>query len=154
MMRFAITTVMLLGLAGFVMPAGADGKRFTATNDKWQAECGSCHVAYPPQLLPAASWQRIMNGLDRHFGTDASVDAKTADEIGAFLVANAARGERARRAGDQLRITETAWFRHEHDEVSSAAWKNPKVKSAANCAACHGGAERGNYSEHSVRMPR
>lgn len=154
MKRIAITTVMLLAVAGFGAPAGADGRRFTATNDQWQAECGSCHVTYPPKLLPASSWQRIMNGLDRHFGTDASVDAKTAAEIGAFLAAHAARGGRAWGAGDPLRITETAWFRREHDEVSPATWKSPKVRSAANCAACHAGAERGDYSEHSVRVPR
>ena len=38
----------------------------------------ACHVAYPPGLLPAASWQRLMANLPRHFGTDASLDAATA----------------------------------------------------------------------------
>jgi len=153
-MRLVLKTVMVLGLAGFALAAGAGEKRYTVSNAKWQAECGSCHIAYPPQLLPAASWQRIMSGLDRHFGTDASMEAKATEEIGAFLAANAARGKRAQRAGNQIRITETPWFRHEHDEVSPAVWKGPKVKSAANCAACHLGAERGDYSEHNVRMPR
>jgi len=82
------------------------------------------------------------------------MEAKATEEIGAFLAANAARGKRAQRAGNQIRITETPWFRHEHDEVAPAVWKSPKVKSAANCAACHLGAESGDYSEHNVRMPR
>ena len=25
-------------------------------------ECGSCHMAFAPAMLPAPSWQRIMNG--------------------------------------------------------------------------------------------
>jgi hypothetical protein len=29
----------------------------------WHSECGSCHVAYPPRLLEAASWRTIMQGL-------------------------------------------------------------------------------------------
>ena len=40
-------------------------------------ECASCHTAYPPGMLPARSWERLMAGLDRHYGSDASLDAKT-----------------------------------------------------------------------------
>ncbi len=115
--------------------AMAGNHAFGADNARWRAECGSCHVAYPPQLLPAPAWRRIIAGLDKHFGTDASLEPAAAAEIGAFLERHAAAG---RRAGAQtLRITESAWFRHEHDEVPAAAWKRPTVKSAANCAACH-----------------
>lgn len=146
--------LLLLVLAGHVRVAGADDDRFTASNEKWRAECGSCHVAYPPQLLAQESWQKLMSGLDKHFGADASLDPAAAAEIGTFLSENAARGKRAARAGSALRITETAWFRKEHRKVSAATWKNSKVKSPANCTACHTGAERGNYSEHSISVPR
>lgn len=131
----------------------ADPYRYSASNPTWQAECGSCHVAYPPALLPAESWRAVMAGLDRHFGVDASVDAKAAAEIGAFLQQNAGRSQ-GTAAKPVLRVTETRWFRHEHDGVDAAAWNNPKVKRPANCAACHGGAERGNFDEHNVRVPR
>lgn len=143
-----------LALALPARNADAGSKSFTATNMTWQSECGSCHVAYPPQLLTQESWRKIMSGLDKHFGTDASLDPATAAEIGTFLARNAAQGKRAARAGSVLRITETAWFRKEHDEVSAATWKNPKVKSAVNCNACHAGAERGDYSERTLRVPR
>ena len=124
-----------------------------ASNPSWKAECGSCHIAYPPSLLPAESWRAVMAGLDKHFGVDASVDAKTAKEIGAFLEQNAGRS-RGTSAKPTLRITETRWFLREHDEVGAAIWKRPKVKAPANCAACHTGAEQGNFDEHSVRIPR
>ena len=42
-------------------------------------ECGSCHVPYPPGLLPNESWQRLMANLPQHFGTDASLDAADAE---------------------------------------------------------------------------
>ena len=44
-------------------------------------ECAACHTAYPPGLLPAASWNRVMTGLDKHYGTDASLDAATVRQL-------------------------------------------------------------------------
>jgi hypothetical protein len=116
------------------------------------SECGGCHLAYPPQLLSAQSWSRLMAGLSRHFGSDASVDAATAATIGAYLQANAGSPRKFGAAVD--RISATRWFAHEHDEVPAAVWASPAVGSAANCGACHAGAERGDYSERTVRLPR
>lgn len=148
------TASVLMTLVFVAHEAMAESKTFTATNPKWKAECGSCHIAYPPQLLPSPAWRRIMAGLDKHFGTDAGLDAGTAAEIGVFLEQNAASGKRARAGGDTLRITETAWFRREHDEIPAATWKHPGVKTAANCTACHTAAERGDFSERNIRIPR
>lgn len=142
------TTGMLLSAS-----AMADTGFSTTSNPAWKTECGSCHVAYPPSMLPADSWRVLMLGLEQHFGVDASVDAKSAAEIGAFLRKNAA-GKREALAKPILRVTETAWFRHEHDEINPALWKNPKVKTPANCAACHSGAEQGNFSEQGIRLPK
>ena len=36
-------------------------------------ECGSCHFAFQPGLLPEKSWVKIMNNLENHFGTDAFI---------------------------------------------------------------------------------
>jgi nitrate/TMAO reductase-like tetraheme cytochrome c subunit len=132
-----------------------DDERMPAVkNVLWQTECGSCHVAFPPRLLPAESWRAVMSGLDKHFGSDASLDAAATKEIGAFLDKNAGSNRHATSGKPTLRITETRWFVREHDEVSERVWKNPKVNSAANCAACHTQAESGNYSEHSIRIPK
>lgn len=125
-----------------------------ASNATWKAECSACHLAYPPGLLPASSWQAMMDGLDQHFGTDASLDEATIKEILPFLTANAAREPKSPAAEPNLRITETAWFKHEHDEIAAVTWKNPKIKTAANCAACHTQAEQGNFDEDSAHIPR
>jgi nitrate/TMAO reductase-like tetraheme cytochrome c subunit len=95
-----------------------------------------------------------MSGLDKHFGSDASLDTAAAKEIVTFLEKNAGSNRHAPSGKPLLRITETRWFVREHDEVSDRTWKNPKVKSAANCAACHTQAESGNYSEHGIRIPK
>lgn len=147
-------------------PVWADGNENlapAALNPKWKAECSACHMAYPPSLLPERSWRKMMTGLERHFGQDASLDAATAKEITTFLASNSAdrlTNKRAKKVMASLgqneaplRITETAWFIRKHDEVSAPVWKRPKIGSAANCAACHGGAERGDYSEHQIRIP-
>jgi hypothetical protein len=150
----AWTLGLLIGLALVAHEAMAEGKLSVPPNARWKAECGSCHVAYPPQLLPAESWQRMMSQLERHFGTDASVEPAAAKEIGAFLERYSASGRRARGAGESLRITQTAWFVHEHDEVPARSWALPAVKSAANCGACHTAAEQGDYRKRNIRIPR
>lgn len=133
--------------------AEAQSQRPPADNATWQTECGSCHVAYPPELLPAEEWQVLMRSLDRHFGVDASVDTKTAAEIGRFLASGAGRGK-ARAAEGEPRITTTRWFRHEHDELSAALFRSSSIKTPANCAACHPKAAAGNFEERAVRIPR
>jgi cytochrome c553 len=124
-----------------------------ATNAAWQAECGTCHVAYPPRLLPAQSWRTVMKGLDRHFGVDASVDPGVAASIGSFLEANARRERSKWSDPSALRITESGWFRHEHASVAASMWKRTDVRSPANCGACHHGADSGDFSERNVRLP-
>lgn len=137
--------------------AWADGgSRFATQNAPFQAECGSCHVAYPPALLPQASWDRLLGHLPQHFGTDASLDAATLAQVRRFVQDNAGSYRRVREAPPQDRITRSEWFLREHreGEVPAEVWKRASVKSPANCAACHSGAAQGDYSEHSVRIPR
>jgi len=136
-------------------PSAASGPKLAPpTNAAWKAECGSCHVPYPPRLLPAESWRALMDGLDRHFGTDATLDTAAATSIRAFLETNAGTRRDVSSTQSRLRITETRWFVREHDGVPAAVWRSAKVKTAANCAACHAAADQGRFSEHDVRIPR
>ena len=121
---------------------------------KYTQECAACHLAYPPALLPAASWQRIMAGLDRHYGVDASLDAASVREIGAWLQANAGGYKRVRSEPPQDRITRSDWFERKHRDVADAVWQRASVKSRANCMACHTQADRGDFDDDRVRIPR
>lgn len=116
-------------------------------------ECASCHVAYPPGMLPAASWRGLMQGLDRHFGTDASLDPAELERLSQWLQATAGESRRVSSPPPENRITRSSWFERKHRQIEAATWRLPSVRSAANCAACHTGAERGQYSEHGLRMP-
>jgi hypothetical protein len=124
------------------------------TNTQWQTECSGCHLAFAPRLLPAASWQKLMGSLDKHFGTDASLPAPDTKAITDFLVSNAST--RGNSGPASLRITESAWFQHKHRaaEIDPAVWKRPAVKSPSNCQACHRSADNGDFDERNVRIPK
>jgi len=146
----AITLIALLGLA---LPALADRLPMPAnTPASFKAECGSCHIAYQPSLLSANDWRQIMAGLDKHFGSDATVTPQKRQEITAFLERHAGDAGRLGRAGNPPRITETQRFVRKHREVPARFWRDPRVKSAANCEACHPGAASGNYGEHDIAI--
>ena len=144
---------LLACLSLVAIDAGARPQGAPAADATWRAECGSCHVAYPPALLPAAEWRGLMSALDRHFGEDASVDAAVATGIERFLVANAGQGK-PRAGGQEPRITTTRWFRHEHDEVAMTVFRSARVGSPANCGACHPAAATGDFAERTVAIPR
>jgi hypothetical protein len=153
--RAALAAALLCAVLLPASRADGDHRRSPApVLPKYTQECGSCHVAYPPGLLPPESWRRTMSTLSRHHGTDASLDAATTAELAAWLRTHAGTGRRVREAPPEDRITRSAWFIRQHDEVAPAVWKRPAVQSAANCTACHARADRGDFDEHAVRIPR
>ncbi|MDT3678995.1 MAG: cytochrome C [Burkholderiaceae bacterium] len=119
----------------------------------YATECGACHVAYAPGALPADSWRRIVAELDRHYGTDASLDDASTARIDEWLQRHAGTWKRVREAPPQDRITRAAWFERKHRKIDSAVWRHDAVKSAANCGACHVGAERGHFDDDDLRIP-
>ncbi len=144
-------------LATLALPAHADNYSLPK-NAAFEEECASCHMAYPPQMLDANSWRAVMDGLSKHFGSDASIDEKRRIAITDFLVAHSG----GRKTGDTrdaqgkplLRITETARFEKKHREIATATWQRASIKSPANCTACHARAVAGDYNERSIRIPK
>jgi len=131
------------------------------SNPVYKAECGDCHMAYPPGLLPARSWQKLMSGLEDHFGDNAELDAKAQKAITDYLVSNSADKSDYRRSqrfaagrGTPTRISETAYFQHEHNEIPTRLVKgNKEVISFSNCNACHRKAEQGSFKERDIVIP-
>ncbi|WP_419798818.1 MAG: diheme cytochrome c [Terasakiella sp.] len=139
-----------------VSVAMADERYRPIDNPVVEKECGSCHMAFQPQMMPKRSWEKIMDGLGDHFGEDASLSADVSQEIRDYLVANAAdagwwsgKFMRGIKEGDApMRITEMPyWVREHRKEVPARAWDDPKVKTKANCQACHRDAKRGYYDD-------
>lgn len=145
--------LFLIALLGSAFPALADRLPMPANEPaSFTSECSSCHIAYQPALLQANDWRKLMAGLSDHFGSDATVDPKTEQEITAFLERNAGSANRLGNAGNPPRITQTARFIRKHDEIPAKYWRDPRVKSKANCEACHPGAAKGSYSEHDISI--
>ncbi|MFZ6800754.1 diheme cytochrome c [Undibacterium sp. Di24W] len=148
--------ILMIGLSGFHL-AMADDKANQASIPalpKYQQECAACHIAYPAGMLPAASWKRLMNNLPNHFGTDASLDAASVQQISQWLQQYGGTYKRVTTDAPQDRITKSAWFVRKHDEVSAQTWKLAAVKSPSNCMACHQQANLGDFNEQHVRIPR
>ncbi|PJA32399.1 MAG: diacylglycerol kinase [Zetaproteobacteria bacterium CG_4_9_14_3_um_filter_53_7] len=140
------------------------GTALPVMNKAYQNECAACHFAYPASFLPARSWVKIMGTLENHFGENAELDAAGRQEIEQYLTAQAgdqAPGRFSRSfmrsidsADTPLRISETAYFRREHREVPAGlVTGNAKVRSFANCASCHTGADKGSFNEHEIVVP-
>lgn len=141
---------------------GSYGRSALPTSTVYTAECGACHMAYPANFLPKASWQLMLGQLDNHFGDNAELSQANKTIISDYLLQHAAdtnglwQNPRLMRRieGTPLRITETAYFLRKHDEIPQRMVKgNPEVGSFSQCNACHKGAEKGLFNEHTVSVP-
>lgn len=121
---------------------------------KYRQECAGCHMAYPPGFLSKSAWTRIMSGLEKHYGSDASLDEASVREISKWLGQHAGSYKRVTESSPQDRITTTVWFERKHREIKPEVFKRASIKSPANCAACHVKADQGNFSEDFVRIPK
>lgn len=148
-------------VAGVAGPTGIQ----PVDNPLYAAECGSCHFAYQPGLLPEASWRKMLSSLADHFGENAELTPETQTLLTEYLIQNAAEKDSGRIARGILasapqqgepvqRITETGYFIRQHDELPARVWRdNPKVGSLSNCSACHTKAGNGSFDEHQVKIP-
>ena len=132
-------------------------------NATYKEECGACHFAYQPGLLPSGSWGKILGGLQDHFGEAIDLDPASGKAIADYLMANAAEHSSAKRAvkitrsrggRTPLRITETPYIREKHHEVSASVLSRDSIGSLSNCSACHTKAEAGIYDDDDVVIPK
>ena len=135
-----------------------------AMNETYSSECGDCHLAFHPSLLPARSWKLMLKQQDHHFGEDLSLDEETIKELSKFMLAHSAEKgitEASHKIyhsipADRtpLRITETRYWKRKHREINDRYWKMDKVKSKANCGACHLDAKTGWFEDSNMRLPK
>ncbi len=150
------TAKLSLLAAALILSTAARADRLPVPADapaSFKSECGGCHLPFPPALLTAPDWKRVMARLDKHYGDNASLDEKTRRELEDFLVRNASGRSRMAGEGDPPRLTASAWFRREHRKVPESLWRDARVKSASNCTACHSRAEQGSYRGREIALP-
>jgi hypothetical protein len=133
-------------------------------NPLYMEECGSCHMAYSPGLLPSNGWTKLMLGLEDHFGDNAELDAETQQTVTGYLSANSASQSDYRRSRKlnqsinpndvPIRISKIPYFINKHNEIPDRMVSgNPKVNSLSHCNSCHTKAEQGSFSEREIDIP-
>lgn len=130
---------------------------------KYAKECGDCHFAYQPGLLPAKSWEKLLSAdaLKNHFGENAELDNATREAILDYAVNNAAETswyKRSRKIANNnnapLRITELRYISRVHHDIPEKMIKgNKDVKSLSMCNTCHTQAAQGVFDSDTVNIP-
>ncbi len=141
----------------------ASGRVLVPTDATYIKECGACHMAFSPELLPAASWRKVMARLEDHFGESAKLDAPTQHNIAQYLVAHAAD----RATNDQshaimrslhpneapLRITQVPYIAGLHAAVLDPVWNGtPRPKTLTECGVCHSDIKIGDYKSKTFHV--
>ncbi len=166
MKKLVIASLLIAGSLVADSSSSFGGKKdvAAATDSLYLKECGSCHFAYQSGLLPSRSWVKVMEKLNDHFGTDASLEPEENKRILKYLVDNSAEKftnyKRSKKINDSvaaaetpIAITKTRYFIQKHRELSAKHIEQKEVKSLANCMACHTKADKGSYSEREINIP-
>ena len=133
------------------------------SNSTFVEHCGACHLAYPPELLPSGSWEKILADLDDHNGNNVTIGEADLKTISQFLKSNAADKTRSKRAGKIMRslrgqtprrITEVPYIRQKHHDVSAELFQKDSIGSPSNCVACHTTADQGIFDDDNVTIPK
>jgi Dihaem cytochrome c len=138
----------------------------SASGRQYQKECGECHFAYQPGLLPSKSWKKLLTpeALHDHFGESAEMDKATLQGIYDYAVDNAAEKSYYKRArkiavataeGEApIRITKLRYIERKHQDIPEKMIKgNKDVKSLSYCDACHTQAAKGVFDDSTVSIP-
>jgi hypothetical protein len=153
--------ILVLAAALIFTAATVQAETFPVVTDTSVVkECGDCHMVFPPQTLPQATWTTIIGDLSNHFGEDASLDAATTASILNFHVNNASDVSQVRAATkwrmntQPTRIITASRFIAKH-RGCEAAFAHESVKSPANCIACHADMQKtGSTKENISFLPR
>lgn len=135
-------------------------------NELYKEECGACHFAYQPGLLPTKSWEKLLTAeaLPDHFGENAELDEDDLKVIRDYAIANAADKSYHKRSRKiaiatenieaPLRIIDVKYIKRKHHEIPEKMIKgNKDVKSLSYCDACHTQAEKGVFDADTVNIP-
>lgn len=136
--------------------AGPVGDVGPNTSPTYVKECGACHFPYQPGLLPERSWRRIMGTLGDHFGENAELKISEREAILTYLTAGAADHADNTRSREVMatlkpsevptRVTSVLYTGGIHGGFLDPKFLGiPRVKTLADCAACHPKAPQGRF---------
>lgn len=170
--RLSVLAVLLLLGAGLAGRAAAEEEALDspvpgsdiapARNEVYIEECGACHVAFPPGLMPQRSWEVIVDGFADHFGEELEFDDEVIASLRKYLINNAADRSKYPRSvlimqylRDDLtptRVMDVPYIKRKHSQIPrDALEKNANVRSFANCDACHSRVEAGSFNKKEIK---
>ncbi len=117
-------------LGSEVFAGGRDLINAPILNQTYIKECGSCHMAYPGELMTKSNWNNLLNNLSKHYGNDASIGNNELNSIRNYV--NSTNTYRKSSNTSDYRITSDYWFQRKH-----ANRININKKSLSNCSECH-----------------
>ncbi|WP_457747764.1 cytochrome b/b6 domain-containing protein [Sulfurimonas sp.] len=126
-------------------------------------ECSSCHILYPPFLLPESSWNTMMDDLENHFGDDASLDKADVLSIRNYLLSHSANNSTKEAAfyilqslenNSTIAITKTPYWIKRHKNIDKNIFHTKKVLKKSNCKACHKNFEQGLLNDSDIEIPK
>lgn len=163
-------------LAGYSAAFGADDRFvkekpgsmngfMVVENQAYLKECGACHFAYLPGLMPARDWEAVMTSLDKHFGENVQLPEPTRAALARYLTDNAA--DRSPYAGSKWlndnipashttrRITAIPFVAFKHTVVKESIARNfaIPVRKLTNCQQCHTEIENGSIGIMELYIP-
>ena len=129
-----------------------------AMDAQWQHECGSCHLAFHPSLLPVRSWQAMLAQQD-HFGEDLALDPAIVAALSSYAGAHSAEhaetptawkiASRTPADSTPLRITDIAYWKRRHADVTEADWQRVNK---VDCGGCHLDADLGTFEPGAIHI--
>ena len=133
-------------------------------NQLYIKECGSCHFPYQPGLLPSNAWNKMMENLENHFNSDASLNEADLQTLTKYLNDNSAEKnmqyKRSNRIVSSLAknqipdsISTTPYMIKKHEDIRKDLITQNEVKGLFNCMACHKTADKGIYGERDINIP-
>ena len=133
-------------------------------NQLYIKECGSCHFAYQPGLLPSSSWNKIMSNLGNHYNNDASISATNLQTLTKYLNDNSAEKNMQYKRSNKIvsslaknqipdSISTTPYMIKKHEDIRKDLITQNEVKGLFNCIACHKTADKGIYGERDINIP-
>jgi cytochrome b len=151
----AALAASLAGLPGWGVPP-------VRLDPVFEEQCGSCHLAFPPSLAPAATWDRIMADTQHHFGTDMGLPPELVAHIHAFLDANSAEHWdtlpshllRTPATDGGSRISDMPGWQRVHRHIPAWVFAAKPIYRRSNCEACHADAATGRFAPQDIAIPK
>ena len=139
-------------------------KKTDEATEFYREECGACHFAFSPNILPERSWVKMMDELEHHFSDDASLDDEDKELILDFLKEKSLETSKSEASymlslsieANQTpqRVTELAFWKEKHNSINKQTFKQKNIRSSLNCGACHRHALYGSFEDSHIQVPK